>query len=137
MTQEQIKHLEFIQDVIKRMASNSFLLKGWAITLVSALFVLADKQAKPQFFYIAYIPTLVFWILDGYYLALERKFRSLYAATIQQGSNVPLMSLDIRQYTGWHHKRNWWIVGILRPATSFFYGSMIIAMILVMNSLFH
>ena len=30
----KIKHLEMVQDVIKRMASNSFILKGWAVTLV-------------------------------------------------------------------------------------------------------
>jgi len=33
----KLKHLEMIQDVIKRMASNSFLLKGWSLTLVVAL----------------------------------------------------------------------------------------------------
>ena len=32
MTEEQIKHLEFIQGIINRMNSNSFAIKGWAIT---------------------------------------------------------------------------------------------------------
>lgn len=29
----KLKHLELIQGVINRMASNSFKLKGWAVTL--------------------------------------------------------------------------------------------------------
>jgi hypothetical protein len=33
---DKIKHLEMIQAVISRLANNSFLLKGWSITLVSA-----------------------------------------------------------------------------------------------------
>jgi hypothetical protein len=37
----QIAHLQMIQAVITRMGSNSFLLKGWSVTLVAALFALA------------------------------------------------------------------------------------------------
>lgn len=136
MDELKIKQLEFIQDTIKRMASNSFMLKGWAITLVSALFVLADKQAKPQFFLIAYIPTCVFWILDGYYLSLERKFRELYNEVIIKDSKISSMSLDISSYAGYKFWNTWWPTGILRPATSLFYASMIIAMRLVSNALY-
>jgi hypothetical protein len=34
------KHLELIQAVISRMAGNSFLLKGWSVTLAAALLAL-------------------------------------------------------------------------------------------------
>ena len=34
------KHLELIQGVINRLSTNSFLLKGWSVVLVSALFAL-------------------------------------------------------------------------------------------------
>ncbi len=37
----KLKHLEMIQGVVNRMASNSFQLKGWSVVLVSALFALA------------------------------------------------------------------------------------------------
>lgn len=46
MNEKKLKHLEFLQNVITRMNSNSFMIKGWAITLVSALFVLAAKDAN-------------------------------------------------------------------------------------------
>ena len=71
-------HLEMIQGVINRMAGNSFLIKGWTITLVAALFALAQKETNPAFMYLAYFPAIVFWALDGYYLWQERLFRKLY-----------------------------------------------------------
>lgn len=67
-----------IQEIIKRMASNSFLLKGWSITLVAAIFALAAKDSNQKFFLITYIPLIIFWMLDTYYLQQERKYRNLY-----------------------------------------------------------
>ncbi len=71
-----IKEIELIQDIIKRMAFNSFMIKGWAITLVvvSLLIKSADKQQA----WIAFIPLLVFWYLDAYFLWQERMYRKLY-----------------------------------------------------------
>lgn len=71
-------HLEMIQGVVNRMGSNSFLLKGWTVTLVAALFALAQKESNPSFMYLAYFPAIVFWALDGYYLWQEKLFRKLY-----------------------------------------------------------
>ena len=34
---KKLKHLELVQSVINRMASNSFMLKGWAVTLVAGI----------------------------------------------------------------------------------------------------
>src|ERR1043165_7437493 len=78
MSEDQKKHLEFIQSVITRMAGNSFLIRGWSVTLVSALFALAAKDADRRFAVISYFPSILFWVLDAYYLSQERKFRSLY-----------------------------------------------------------
>lgn len=76
--ENKIQHLQMIQGVISRMASNSFMLKGWAVTLVAGIFALASKDAEKFYFIIAYIPVLVFWGLDSYYLLQERLYRSLY-----------------------------------------------------------
>lgn len=72
------KHLELVQGVINRMASNSFMLKGWAVTLVAGIFALAGKDTDKLYFLVAYVPVLVFWGLDAYYLLQERLYRSLY-----------------------------------------------------------
>lgn len=70
-----LEEVKLIQDVIKRMASNSFIIKGWAITLVVATLLL--KGAKAQVL-IAFIPTISFWYLDAYFLRQERMYRKLY-----------------------------------------------------------
>ena len=72
------KHLEMIQGVINRMAANSFSLKGWAVTLVAGIFVLASKDTDKLYFLVAYVPIIVFWGLDSYYLLQERLYRALY-----------------------------------------------------------
>jgi len=71
-------HLEMVQGVVNRLSHNSFLLKGWSVLLVSALFALAAGKSKPYFIYLAYFPAIAFWILDGYFLWQERLFRALY-----------------------------------------------------------
>lgn len=78
MTDEQMKHLEFIQDVITRMNTNSFQIKGWAVTLVSALLAIFASTKNDYFILAAIFPATIFWLLDSYYLMQERKFRGLY-----------------------------------------------------------
>lgn len=74
----KIKHLEFIQSIISRMNSNSFMLKGWAVTLVVALFALDISKTNIGFIGISFLPTILFWALDGYFLYQERLFRDLH-----------------------------------------------------------
>lgn len=76
---KKINHLEMIQGVINRMAYNSFALKGWALTLVIGIFALAGKDTDIMYFRVVpYIPIIVFWGLDSYYLLQERLYRALY-----------------------------------------------------------
>ena len=74
----KLKHLEFIQGVVNRLASDSFRLKGWAVVLVAALFVLLIGQGRIELAAIGIVPVLLFWGLDGYFLWQERLFRALY-----------------------------------------------------------
>ncbi len=76
--ESKLKHLDLIQGVINRMASNSFSLKNWTIVLVSALFALAVKNSDTVFIAIAFLPAAAFWLLDGYFLRQERLYRKLY-----------------------------------------------------------
>lgn len=67
-----------IQAVVNRMSVNSFLLKGWSVVLISALFALAAGGSQALFVYLAYFPAIAFWMLDAYFLRQERLFRKLY-----------------------------------------------------------
>ena len=73
-------HLGFIQGVINRMGSNSFLIKGWSVTLVVALFALAAKDTNKSFMILALVSALLFWWLDAFILHQEKLFRQLYEA---------------------------------------------------------
>ena len=77
LEEKKIKHL-VIQGVINRMASNSFILKGWTVTLVAGLLALAGSKSEASLFRIACVPIMIFWGLDSYYLLQERLYRSLY-----------------------------------------------------------
>jgi hypothetical protein len=78
MDETKIRYLEMIQSVINRMASNSFLLKGWSVTLVTGILSLTGNKDEMNYFLLVYIPIIVFWLLDAYYLQLERKYRRLF-----------------------------------------------------------
>lgn len=78
MKDEEIKHLEFIQNIITRMNTNSFQIKGWTITIVSALLAISVSAKNPDFIIISIFPIILFWFLDAYYLTQERKLRGLY-----------------------------------------------------------
>ena len=86
----KINHLQMIQGVINRMASNSFALKGWAVTLLAGIFALASKEADKMYFLIPYVPIIVFWGLDSYYLLQERLYRKLYkkASSVSDDAKV-------------------------------------------------
>ena len=76
------EHLKLIQGVINRLAGNSFLLKGWSVTLVAGLSVLARRDTGDSYAWLAAFVVGVFAALDAFYLALERAYRRLYDATV-------------------------------------------------------
>lgn len=80
----KIKFLEMIQNIITRMSTNSFMLKGWAVTLVAGTFALSNIESNNLFFLIAYVPIILFWFLDSYYLQLERKYREFYNEILEK-----------------------------------------------------
>ena len=92
--ESKIKHLEMIQGVINRMGNNSFLLKGWSVILISALFALAAKDLNICFILVAYFPALAFWFLDGYFLWQEKLFRELYEKVRKMNETDTDFSMD-------------------------------------------
>ena len=94
--ERKLKHLEFIQGIITRLSTNSFLLKGWSVVLVSALFALSAADSRTVFALIAFVPALVFWGLDGFFLWNEKLYRNLYDHVRQQENQDIDFSLPIR-----------------------------------------
>ncbi len=88
-------HLNILQSVIQRMANNSSSSKAWCITLVSAILVLVAEKSKSDFAWIAVIPTILFFCLDGYYLAMEKGFRESYNEFIKKLHSSDVTSEDL------------------------------------------
>jgi hypothetical protein len=100
--QEKMQHLEFIQNVITRMNTNSFQIKGMAITIVSALIAIYASTSNIIFVFLGIIPTLLFWFLDSYYLQQERKFRGIYnnVAGLKTDVEVKPYEMPIQKFQG-------------------------------------
>lgn len=92
-------HLGIAQAVIQRMASNSASCKAWCITLVAAILVIVADKGKPTYALIAAIPTLLFLVLDSYYLALERCFRNSYNEFIDKVHEGRVVAADLYAVT--------------------------------------
>ena len=133
MSDKKMKHLEFIQNVISRMNSNSFLIKGWAITIVSALFALAAKDANINYVLISYVVIPVFWFLDGFFIATERQYRDLYDEVRQKNETDIDFDMNASRFnTG----NNIWLSGVFSKTLIPYYGVSILATLIVMFFLY-
>ena len=102
MNENKIKHLEFLQNIITRMNTNSFQIKTFTITIVSALLVFFASNKNEWFLIISAIPVLLFWFLDSYYLQQERKFRGIYdnVSGLKNDVKIKNFEMPIHKFKG-------------------------------------
>lgn len=124
------KHLEFIQTAVNRMAGNLFLLKGWSITLIAALFALSAKDSNQLYILIAYFPLFIFWSLDGYFLSQERKFRALYDHVRSLSDSEIDFSMNTRPFSS--DPRNTWIGSMWSQTLVIYYVGLAAVMLVLM-----
>lgn len=129
--EKKIAHLGFIQGVISRMGGNLFYLRGWVITLIAGILVLLakfDGEKLPIFFLAGII--IIFWCYDGYFLALERKYRDLYDEVRLKKESKIDFSMKLSE-TILERKRNSIIFCIFSPTLRYFYGPLLLAVLYV------
>ena len=102
----KLKHLEFIQGIVNRLATDSFRLKGWTVVLVSALIVLLAREGRIEIAPVALASVIVFWGLDGYFLWQERLFRDLYDHVRQLEESDIDFSMDVDPFRT-NRSRTW------------------------------
>lgn len=124
----KLKHLEFIQGTVNRLSTNSFLLKGWSVVLVSALFVLSGKEANHKFAYLALLPAATFWGLDGYFLWEERLYRKLYDRVRTHGPSKIDFSMDTRDFL---KDVGGWLRAVFSKTLIAFHGVIVVAILVV------
>lgn len=122
-------HLAMIQGVVNRLAQDSFLLKGWSVVLVSALFALAANSSNQYFVYLAYFPAIAFWILDGYFLWQERLFRALYDKVRVLNEDDIDFSMDTTELKADNKS---WSEAIFSNTLLIFHGTIIGSIVIVM-----
>ena len=124
------KHLEFIQNIISRMAGNLFFLRGWTITLIAALLALFAKGNNSNYIiYFLIVLTFVFWILDGYFLSQERLYRDLYNNVRKLKEEEIDFSMDTSEYK--KLKKNTLIYSMFSSTLLVFYLPLIAAAIVI------
>ncbi|KOG34487.1 hypothetical protein [Streptomyces resistomycificus] len=121
----RIRHLELIQTIVARMGNNSFLIKGWSLTVTGALLAYAVGNDKGSVALVSFLPVLAFWLLDGYFLYQERLFRRLYDRVRRQDTSVEPFEMKVAP--GREE------AGVLRaavsPTLSGFYGGLVLALV--------
>lgn len=97
--ESRIRYLEAIHRVIDRLSNTSFILKGWAVSLVAGLMALAASGANQGYVLVAYIPTVVFWLLDAYFLMMERQYRKIFEENMDLSQEVKCFNLKRKKAT--------------------------------------
>ena len=110
--QDFYKEIDLIQGCINRMAHNSFLVKGWAITIITAVItIVATKQELPPYSLnvtgiVSFLVVIAFWYLDSFFLYMEKLYREMYQFVIktredestQEVKQIGRISFDLNPY---------------------------------------
>ena len=90
------KEIDLIQGCIKRMASNSFLVKGWALSVFAGVTAITKGENLNNIALLictTLVPFVCFWILDAYFLQTERKYRKMYSDRLEKRKNEDYSNL--------------------------------------------
>ena len=132
LSPERIKHLEFIQTVVSRLSTNSFLVKGWAITVAGAFYAYVTAHLSWRVALVSLLPVAAFWWLDAYFLRQERLFRCLYNDVRVADRETEPFSMDVRPYRAEHT----WIAAITSITLVILYSAILaVGLIILLASL--
>jgi hypothetical protein len=124
-----LKHLEMIAQTISRMAANSFLLKGWSVTLLSAILALTVKEGAYRMIWVAFLPCIMFWALDAYYLRQERLFRKLWDAQRAKNQEAPTdFSMNTQPFDA---QESPWAAVMFSKTLLTFHGTLLLILVIV------
>lgn len=93
------KEIDLIQGCINRMAQNSFIIKGWLISLIAVVLTLLPENFEIKWLcVVGLLITICFWYLDGYFLKVERLFRWKYEWVIVRRLDTDKWYYDLNPY---------------------------------------
>ncbi len=94
-----LKHLEFIQAIVARMAQSSVQTKSLLLPVVVAAYGYALTQKSVSVSLLGIAAVLLFGYIDASYLRQEQAYRRLYNAVIEGTKEIPLLSLNLAEDT--------------------------------------
>lgn len=104
-TEELHKEIDLIQGCINRMAQNSFLIKGWTVTLFTVVLALLPEKVEQNnrilLGVVMLAISIMFWYMDSFFLATEKNYRKVYSWVLQERlkNNRQLMyELNFKKY---------------------------------------
>lgn len=121
------KHLDMIQSVIRRMAQNSFMIKGWSLTLVVAVFAFIKDNINGFIIPFIILPIILFGSLDAYYLMLERKYRQLY--NIVRVKKEEDIDYDMKAPDGCKEDKTIYSHSLISKSILLYYGALLLVSI--------
>ncbi len=93
------KEIDLIQGCINRMAQNSFIIKGWLISLIAVVLALLPEKFNVKILCtVGLLITICFWYLDGFFLKVEKLYRWKYAWVIVKRRDTTEWSYDLDPY---------------------------------------
>lgn len=96
------KEIDLIQGCISRMTNNSFLLKGWLISILAVILAILPESIDIRVIAIILIAVILsFWYLDAYFLRVEKGYRKLYEWVIKErllGNDELLYDLNSKRF---------------------------------------
>lgn len=74
-----LKEIDIIQSCINKVEQNSFIIKGWSVSIVAVILTLTPDNLNRQFVSaVLAVITLAFWLLDAFFLRVDRLYRWKY-----------------------------------------------------------
>jgi len=80
--------------------------------------------------YLAYLPVITFWMLDGYYLYQERLYRKLYSHVRKLDSNDIDFDMNATTFKGKDGAS--WAKSVISKTMLMFHGILVFTVIIVM-----
>jgi hypothetical protein len=130
------KYVDILEATITRLASNSFQMKGWSVGLASVIIGLTAKDSQPELAWLALIPVGAFWLLDAYYLALERLYRARYVAAVpplREAADPQLAAVTVYDMNVGDVSPKKWLKAALSPCALSLHGSLAVVAIAVVT----
>ncbi len=81
------------------MAQNSFIVRGWIITLITFALALISKSINSKLLCgILFVVAVCFWYLDALFLKMERMYRWKYERVVMNRQNNESFLFDLNPY---------------------------------------